>query len=822
MAQNSCLPLASIVSPEQLLFLLDASNPAQYRSSHEEAWAYLTGQIAAGNHAVEAVWTVVLERLGNFYFANDTRALLLLVAQVADLSLQTPLAVHTRRYFQAVAAFRQDRYDVARTTFDDLLASPDLTTVLRARSLNSRAVICRLTGQLEEAMRGYQASLALWQELGDAHYQGIVHLNLGIIRYGLRHYHEADAHLRQAEQFFRAAGSTAWLRKVQSELGLVQRDLGHWDVALAYFDAYVAQSRQAGAEEDVGVGEANRGEVLLFKGDLAGARTALQTALRLLVSRTYHVDHLLNLGLIYQAEGNLSLAEDYLRQALVLAREIERREILPHVAYHLGRVLRQRGEDESALRCFEQAATAIQAARAPLRDEGLQISLLGRWQQVYEALVLHHLAQGQAEAAFVWAERARARAFAERMGKQRQDAGVNVEAGESAPDDSADPIVRVAEVQAALPPDTTMLCYFTTGVLDQDAPLLQAIPADNPLREHLLLPACTLLFTLTRERLIAQDCSLDPNLLATRSPRGYTPQRFWQTSVLHHLRHALLPANDQWATKHGARVVVIPHGPLHRVPFAVLLHASDGPSVVYAPSGAIFVAQRNRQIADAGCLAVGYNSSVDQEHSLRCTEAEVQQVAELMGGQAWIGPQAKKDRLLEVAAACRWLHIACHGWFDDINPLDSYLETGVGERLTAREVLQNWTLQAELVTLSACETGISQVLRGDEPMGLVRAFLSAGARAVLVTQWAVDDVATFLLMGRFYELVKDAQKDDLGIILYRAQRWLQQITPGEAKATLARSAIEPPPDWATLPDETLLYAAPEYWAGFILVGNVLR
>ena len=95
-------------------------------------------------------------------------------------------------------------------------------------------------------------------------------------------------------------------------------------------------------------------------------------------------------------------------------------------------------------------------------------------------------------------------------------------------------------MQAALPPDTTLLILFTTGVLEQDLPLLRAIPATNPLRDQLLLPARTLLFVVTRSQLTAHDCGLDPNRFATRSPRGFDAARFLQPAVLAHLRQRLL------------------------------------------------------------------------------------------------------------------------------------------------------------------------------------------------------------------------------------------------------------------------------------------
>jgi tetratricopeptide (TPR) repeat protein len=820
----------------QLLSHLNARDPAEQRSWFEETLTQLARSITAGEQAAEADWTAVFERLANFYFANDTAALLELVAETAELPLKTAVARQTRRYFQGVAAFRQDRYEAALDTFDGLLNSPDLSPALQARSLNARAVICRLTGRLEEALDGYRASLNLWQQLDDDHYQGIVHLNLGIILYGLRRYHEADSHLRQAEQFFQAAGSSAWLRKVQSELGLVQRDLGHWDAALAYFDTYIDQSRAAGANEDVGRGQANRGEVLLFKGELAQARLALQTALDLLVSRAYRSDHLLHLGLAEQAEGNLAAAEAYYRQALDVAQEIDRREILPPATYHLGDVLRRQGENEAALHYFEQAAAVIQETRTPLRDESLKISLLGRWQQVFEALVLHNLEMGRVEAAFAWAERARARAFAE--GVKNQGGGAEAQRG------LGEDVVAVGDIQQVLQPDEIVLCYFTTGVLEQDMPLLRAIPADNPLREHLLLPARTLLFVLTGSDLAVHDCPLDPNLFATHSPRGFRAQRFLQTAVLQRLSRDLFPVNGNPLsvsgnpttdhrppfTVHRSPITLIPHGPLHRVPFTALLHQTGGPVLRYAPSGTMLAQQRQRDIdltdlerpalVNLPGLAVGYNSAGGGENgrSLRYTEAEVAQVARRLGGQVWTGSEPKKARMQAAAATCGWLHIACHGWFDDADPLASYLETGAGEQLTAREILTGWRLTAELVTLSACETGVSQILRGDEPMGLVRAFLSVGARAVLVTQWPVDDLATFLLMHHFYTLAQEAKTADLGLLLHRAQSWLKQVTPAEAELILQQAAIETPPDWTRLATDAPLYADPVYWAGFVLIG----
>lgn len=776
------------------------ADAAQFRQWHERVLAALSDRVRAGETAVELQWDAVFERLASRLYANDTDGYLALLAQVAELPLTTPLPRQRRRFYEGGAWLVRDDYVRAAAVFDELLGWDDVTPALRARTLNARAVVSRLTGALQAAMAGYAQALALWRELGNRYYEGTVLLNMGIIGYELRDYAAAEARLRQAETIFTEIGAAHWLAVVHNELGLIRRDQGEWAAALAYFRQYIDQRRAAGSNHHVGLGLLNRGEVLLFQGELDDAIASLTEAQGLIRTRPYLIDVYLHLALARQAQGRFDDAAAALAAAQTIAEEIGRREILPHVYYHIGDLARRQDDPAAALAAWTQAVAVIEETRQPLRDEALKISLLGRWQQVYEALVLLCLELGDAAAAFAWAERARARAFAETVSGERL--AVSRVALETTVGDGT-----VTAVQAALPPQTTLLCYFTTGVLEQDVPLLRAIPADNPLRAQLLLPAQTVLFTLRRDQFTATTCAIDPNLFGTTSPRGFDAGRFLQTAVLDRLRALLLPDAV------GERVIVVPHGPLHRVPFAALLPAQ---TVALAPSASLLTAQ-TAPAKGAGALAVGYDGMVGNGRRLQHTEAEVQQAARLLGGAAWTGAAPKKVQLRAAAVHVRWLHIACHGWFDDAQPLHSYLETSPDERLTAREVLAEWSLQAELVTLSACETGVSQILRGDEPMGLVRAFLAAGARAVLVSQWAVDDVATALLMAQFYATIA-AGEADLSRALAAAQAWLRQLTVAAARDRMAAWRLGAlPAAWAEMGDGERPFAAPVYWAGFVMV-----
>jgi CHAT domain-containing protein len=247
---------------------------------------------------------------------------------------------------------------------------------------------------------------------------------------------------------------------------------------------------------------------------------------------------------------------------------------------------------------------------------------------------------------------------------------------------------------------------------------------------------------------------------------------------------------------------------------------STVPTISYAPNATVFwhnLSARSAAGTLPSALTVGYNG-IRQGKKLRYTEVEVECVAALLAGEAVVGGEAKKERLRQAVQDKAWIHFACHAWFNHELPLESYLQTGEDEQLTALEVMEAWQLRARLVTLSACQTGVSRVLRGDEPMGLVRSFLSAGAEAVLVTQWPVEDLPTCLLMLRFYQEVTTATTD-LSRALLTAQRWLCTLTIAEAQEFAATFGINLTGDdlLAALARQLRPFEHPRFWAAFKLV-----
>ena len=181
---------------------LETADSQQYRALHEQVLDYLSQQLKEGHNHQEPIWDAVFERLASRLYANDRTAYQALLEDIKDIPLHTAIAQQRRMFYQGGVYLVQDDNQRALTVFDQLLTQDDLVPIIEARALNARALICRLTGRLEDAKQGYQQSLALWQQLGNQYYEGMVLMNIGVVAYELRDYANATATLHQAEAIF--------------------------------------------------------------------------------------------------------------------------------------------------------------------------------------------------------------------------------------------------------------------------------------------------------------------------------------------------------------------------------------------------------------------------------------------------------------------------------------------------------------------------------------------------------------------------------------------------------------------------------------------
>jgi CHAT domain-containing protein len=309
----------------------------------------------------------------------------------------------------------------------------------------------------------------------------------------------------------------------------------------------------------------------------------------------------------------------------------------------------------------------------------------------------------------------------------------------------------------------------------------------------------------------------------------------------------LLPTEVKERLPLRGELVVVPDGSLNLVPFGALRLTRDGPtlgerfSIRYTLSLSMLedvergevmpFVNRAAAAADTGLIRFGWKQVADSmlkvrrswlSHSLvvgnpkmpavkdpsgrslvfsalPAAEEEATAVGTMLGAPPYVGTKASETLVKTMLPQAKVVHLATHGYAYQSREHvdDSFIALAAGEGndgiLTVSELLiTEERMTADLVVLSACQTGVGNVQEGEGTVGLQYAFLARGARSVLVSLWSVNDKATALLMRQFYH------------------HWLDDVD-GPAKAEALRRAQSDV-------RATSGFEHPRYWAAFQLVG----
>jgi len=481
---------------------------------------------------------------------------------------------------------------------------------------------------------------------------------------------------------------------------------------------------------------------------------------------------------------------------------------LPHIALGchtgLGLLAHGRGDLAAARQALETALDLVDRERAALPDDDFRSAMAADAEAAHDALVAVALAQGQATQLLVDMERGRARALA-----------LSLPAGGHGAPRAAAPTqlqwLREQWRQAVAEGDEGRVPGLGLQVQALERALLEAHRRERlrpagpaALRQTLFDPAdlqarladraAMVVWHWQGDQLLA--CVVRPDRVqfqVTQAPglaeqirglrfqidtmrHGGSGLQRHATQLLSRTRHHALALYRQvWAPiapllGDATRVVLVPHRALHYLPFGALHDGSQWlvqtHELSLAPSATVWLAQQQRKAgAFESVLALGVGGA-----GLPQVAGEIDAVAHAFGA----GAQALRDGAATLAAlhaaapAVDVLHLACHGQFRADNPAFSFLQLGDGP-LSLHDARQ-LSLRAGLVTLSACETGVSRIAPGDEVLGLVRSFMLAGAGQVLATLWPVEDAACAGLMADFYPRVRAGQRCAQALQQAAAQR----------------------------------------------------
>ncbi|HEX6733074.1 MAG TPA: CHAT domain-containing protein, partial [Pyrinomonadaceae bacterium] len=273
-------------------------------------------------------------------------------------------------------------------------------------------------------------------------------------------------------------------------------------------------------------------------------------------------------------------------------------------------------------------------------------------------------------------------------------------------------------------------------------------------------------------------------------------------------------------------LVIVPDGPLWELPFQALTNANgkyliQDHAISYAPSLTVLremTRLRKHKLVNQGMslLAIG-NPKVKNKIAERVTlvhrderleplpeaETEVKTLGQLYGPQStiYVGADAREDRFKTEAGRFQILHLATHGILNDVSPMYSQILLAQSDEhedglLEAWEIMK-LNLNADLVVLSACESGRGKVGTGEGLIGLTWALFVAGSPTTVVSQWKVDSASTAALMLQFHRNLRGGGK-------YPRNKVSTAKALQSSSLKLLRQKE---------------YRHPFYWAGFVVVGD---
>ena len=478
----------------------------------------------------------------------------------------------------------------------------------------------------------------------------------------------------------------------------------------------------------------------------------------------------------------------------------------------LGRLALQTNNQIKAKKYFEQAIDIIEKLRAPLPAEEFQMAFLADKLAPYQNLAKIYLAENKLEEAFLQIEKARARSLAENLENnlpsdknfkvsdplreklenvreelnwfysrltRAEDAEV-----EKLQDEIRHRERQIADMMRRI--ESTNIARQQTKDLSNDfsgiEKLQNNLGEQTALVEFVNFEGNLSVFVITNENIeyvsgLANEKSIIEMLEGLRFQFGGLR---YGTGNLDKFMPDLKKRADFYLRKLYEKLIkpirdilqkrdliIVPVGVLNYIPFQAL---SDGESylvetreITYSPSAAIWQILRNRAKKKlTNALLFGF-----ADERIPLVETEIKNLEKVFGeSKVFIGKDANFKAFVKNAPHFDVLHLACHGQFRADNPLFSSLHLADGF-ITVRDICSQ-KLNAELVTLSACETGLNKIFAGNEILGLARGFLLAGVSSLVLSLWTVSDQATIRLMKKFYRNLQ--RGDSISASLAKAQR----------------------------------------------------
>jgi tetratricopeptide (TPR) repeat protein len=707
------------------------------------------------------------------------------------------------------------------------------------------AYLYYLRGEYGRAIQMLRAARDESEKNGDAHIYALCFLDLSEIYLELNMSEEARQIAHEGYERFQKLGMGYEEAKCLANEAMASSQLGK---ALGALDLFGKAREILSREKNLvwpSLIDLYQAVVLYDEGRLFESRRLARRSEAFFETSVLHgkaaLCHLL-LARIAMRTDDLLAAREECARAIKRVAGLESPVLRYQAHFLMGQIQQASGDPAAAYASYQAARTELETLRGSLRGEELKISFMKNRLEVYECLVELCLSDssraGAAEESLAYIELAKSRSLAElllhpgasfaaveegqsglvrRIREMREELnwyyrrieleqlsaeqpsperieGLQKEAvsrendlvrvlrelrsSESSPGaESAGGLPSLENIRESLPDHAAIVEYF--AVREQ---FVAAVLTRRELKIVPITPVSRITNLVRLLRFQFSKFALGPAYVNSFHETLFRASR---AHLLDLYRELIAPICDYIPASH---LIVVPHGLLHSVPFHALFDGEkyliDRFAVSYAPSAGIYsLCHRKKSSASEPALIIGVP---DERAPL--IEDEVRAVSAILPQSRLVmGAEPGDEAIRATGINYRLIHIATHGFFRQDNPMFSGIRLG-SSYLNLYDLYQ-LKLNAELVTLSGCATGLNVITAGDELLGLTRGLFYAGAQSLLLTLWDVHDASTSEFMASLY----------------------RNLPKASDRATAFQTAVR---------DVRSRYPHPYYWAPFTLTGKV--
>ena len=483
--------------------------------------------------------------------------------------------------------------------------------------------------------------------------------------------------------------------------------------------------------------------------------------------------------------GNKEAAVQLYKDFLINPKLIQSKTFYVIALHDLAKYDLKQGNYSQAFDRLSTAIDVVESQRASMAFESAKIGFIADKQAMYSDIVLSAIKLQNYEEAFNYVERGKSRALVDMLANKKQFKAKGIDNKRVTLDtDSLSTELgleselalshhelkqsgtralkrKVTQIKKTSPEVASLISVDTMGLSD----IQKSLSSNETLIEYFGTSDNQSLYVF-----VIQSNSIKVRVLSVNQLE----------ENISSLRSALLKPNSNHYEKYSralyqdlfkplerdvanSELVIVPHGPLNYLPFNVLKDEQgrfliDQYNVRKLPSASVSKYLEPKRLERFEIVALGNPDVGDSSLRLPGAEREVRQISNRFElSSMYLGKDANETVLKNQYMSADIIHIASHGEFNAESPLDSRLllasDTQNDGSLTVREIY-DLNLNANLVTLSACETGLGDVRTGGDVLGLTRSFMFAGTQNVVASLWIVDDKATQHLMTDFYSELK--------------------------------------------------------------------